>query len=120
MSDRLQEMFQRRKEFMHALEGEDAELALDMSLKENQRHLRDVSLRGVEEVFEALQHLKNWKPHRKTDIPDFNREEFLEEYVDAFNYFLAVLIKAGFTADDLFEMYTRKDSVIHERLRDGY
>ncbi|MBT7914485.1 hypothetical protein HN588_11300 [Candidatus Bathyarchaeota archaeon] len=120
MTDRLQEMFQRRKEFMYALEGNVSELALDMTQRESQRHLRDVSLRGVEEVFEALQHLKNWKPHRKTDIPDFNREEFLEEYVDALNYFFAVLIKAGFSADDLYEMYVHKDQVIHERLQNGY
>ena len=120
MIDRLQEMFRLRIAFMDAIEGEDAPLILDMRQKESQRHLRDVSLRGVEEVFEALQHLKNWKPHRKTEIPDFNRDEFLEEYVDAFNYFFSVIIKAGFTSDDLYEMFVRKDRVIHERLNNGY
>ena len=42
---------------------------------------------------EALQHLKNWKPHRDTQMNEFNREAFLEEMVDAFNYFLSVLVQ---------------------------
>ena len=58
MSDRLEEMFRLRREFLIALDGEDSDLTIDLAQKENQRHLRDVSLRGVEEVFEALQHLK--------------------------------------------------------------
>jgi len=120
MSDRLDEMFRLRREFLIALDGEDSDLTIDLAQKENQRHLRDVSLRGVEEVFEALQHLKNWKPHRKTDLPDFDRDKFLEEWIDAFNYFFAALIKAGFTADDVFEMYVHKDQIIHDRLKTGY
>ena len=119
MPDRLEEMFRLRKEFIMAI-GEEESLPLDLSEKVNQRHLRDLSVRGVEEVWEAVSHFRNWKPHRKMDLPDFNREGFLEEYVDALNYFLAVLIKAGFSADDLFEMYVHKDQVIHERLQNGY
>ena len=50
-----------------------------------QKYLRDIALYGVEEIFEALQHLKNWKAHRQTDLGgDFNRDDFLEEMVDAY------------------------------------
>ena len=52
---------------------------LNISEKSSQVLLRDTALKGVEEMFEALGHLKNWKPHRDTDIPEINREEFLEE-----------------------------------------
>jgi len=119
MDDRLQDMFDRRRAFIRALDGDDPE-PLDLTQKGNQRHLRDISLRGVEEVFEALSLLRNWKPHRKTEIPDFDRERFLEEWVDAFNYFLTVLILAGVSAEDLHDMYAWKDDVIHERIRNGY
>ena len=72
MSDRLTEIFRRRESFMNRLRKSIPESSpvwpVDLSLKENQQHVRDMALRGVEEMFEALQHLKNWKPHRKTEI----------------------------------------------------
>ena len=71
-------------------------------------------------MFEALQHLKNWKPHRDTEVPEFNREEFLEEVVDAFNYFLSVLVLVGVDSSDFYEAYTKKDLVIRDRLKTGY
>jgi len=121
--DRLDEMFDRRHEFMDVLNQKipgASPLDLDLSKKEDQQICRDVALRGVEEMFEALQHLKNWKPHRVTDISGFDREKFLEEMVDAFNYFFSLLIMTGFDAEDLFREYCRKDSVIHKRLEEGY
>jgi len=122
--DSLEVMFRLRKEFMSALAASHGQSpnvdALDLSEKDVQRHLRDVSLRGVEEVFESLNELKNSKSHRKTELPDVDKEKFLEEWVDAFNYFFTVLILSGFTADDLYEAYVRKDAIIHQRIKDGY
>ena len=124
MNDRLLEIFNRRETFMKKLKEsssqETPDWPLDLSKKENQQHVRDMALRGVEEMFEALQHLKNWKPHRKTEITEFDREEFLEEIVDAFNYFLSILVLTGFDDCDLMNAYRRKDEIINERLRTGY
>ena len=78
---------------------------LDLSEKKNQQYVRDMALRGVEEMFEALQHLKNWKPHRKTD---------------AFNYFLSLLVLTGFNEEDFIKAYRKKDQIIRDRLRAGY
>jgi predicted house-cleaning noncanonical NTP pyrophosphatase (MazG superfamily) len=93
---------------------------LDLSIKKNQQHVRDMALRGVEEMFEALQHLKNWKPHRKTEIKEFNRDEFIEEIVDAFNYFLSILVLTGFDESDFIDAYRKKDDIINKRLETGY
>ncbi len=124
MNDRLLEIFERRESFMNRLResipNSSPPWPVDLSLKENQQHVRDMALRGVEEMFEALQHLKNWKPHRQTEITEFDREEFLEEIVDAFNYFLSILVLTGFSADDLMSAYRKKDKIINERLRTGY
>lgn len=123
-TDKLDRMFELRERFMQALrERNHTELPawpIDLSDKASQQHARDMALRGVEEMFEALQHLKNWKPHRMTQVTEFNREDFIEEVVDAFNYFLSVLILTGVTSDELYEMYCKKDSIIHERLKTGY
>jgi len=124
VSDKLEMMFHKRSTFMEALKSrkphEYPEWPIDLSSKKNQQHIRDMALRGVEEMFEALQHLKNWKPHRDTEVREFDREEFLEEVVDAFNYFFSVLVLTGVTATELFDAYDKKDKIIHDRLTGGY
>jgi len=125
MSDKLKEMFDLRVSFMRQLQdykpdGSSPDWPIDFADKKSQQHVRDMALRGVEEMFEALQHLKNWKPHRSTEIKEFNRSEFLEEVVDAFNYFLSVLVLMGVSSEELFDAYEKKDSTIRERLKSGY
>ena len=93
---------------------------VNISEKNSQVILRDTALKGVEEMFEALQHLKNWKPHRESDIPEVDKEEFLEEVVDAFNYFFSLLILTGFDSKDFMKAFDKKDKVIRDRLTKGY
>ena len=122
--DMLDDMFSMREAFMRKLRdrkpGLFPEWPIDLSDKHSQQHVRDMALRGVEEMFEALQHLKNWKPHRDTQVTDFNHDEFLEEIVDAFNYFMSVLVLTGVGPQELFSAYKKKDAIINERLDNGY
>ena len=129
MSDstcKLELMFRKRLEFINemkdTIKGSYPDFPLDMSKKESQQVCRDLALKGVEEMFEALQHLKNWKPHRQTDLSGevIDKDEFLEEIVDAFNYFFAMLIVTGFDQDDLFDAFLVKHEIINRRLRNGY
>jgi len=121
---KLKEMFDKRLDFINEMKenipGSYPDFPLDMSQKESQQVCRDLALKGVEEMFEALQHLKNWKPHRQTDIPEVDKDEFLEEIVDAFNYFFAMLIVTGFDENDLYQAFLSKHKIIKERLRNGY
>lgn len=121
---KLKLMFDKRLEFINqmkdSLPDSYPEFPLDMSKKSSQQVCRDLALKGVEEMFEALQHLKNWKPHRKTDVPEIDKDEFLEEIVDAFNYFYSMLIVTGFNEEDLFDAFLVKHNVITERLKNGY
>jgi len=122
---KLEKMFELRLSFMKMMKetipGSYTTFPVDISKKESQQVCRDLALKGVEEMFEALQHLKNWKPHRVTDVKEeLDREEFLEEVVDAFNYFFAMLIVTGFSEKDLFDAYIKKDVKIRERLLNGY
>lgn len=122
--DKLDQMFELRKAFMAALQKQVPdvypEMPVDLTNKATQQHLRDLALRGVEEVFEAVQELKNAKSHRQTEIRDFDRAAFKEEMVDSFNYFLSLLIIMGVTPDELFEAYTNKDRIIHDRIKSKY
>jgi hypothetical protein len=125
VSCKLDEQFTKRLSFINEMNshrpGSYPTIPVDISKKESQQFCRDLALKGVEEMFEALQHLKNWKPHRETEINDnFDKSEFLEEVVDALNYFYSMLIVVGFNADDLHDAYLKKDEKIRHRLKSGY
>lgn len=124
MSDKLNDMFRLRSEFMSAIKSKYPssypEWPVDVSKKRSQKALRETALKGVEEMFEALQHLKNWKTHKKKGDDTFDREEFLEEMVDAFNYFFAMLVMLGVTPDEFFTAFVSKNKKIHDRLQGKY
>ena len=122
--DKLDQIFKLRNSFMLLLQEKfpDSypEWPVDLSTKKAQITCRETALKGVEEMFEALQHLKNWKPHRETDIPEINREEFLEEIVDAFNYFFSLMILIGVDVDEFYTAFNNKDEIIRRRIEKGY
>jgi len=122
--DRLSEIFELRQSFMKELKKKFPESypawPLTLHQKSDQQFCRDMALRGVEEMFEALQHLKNWKPHRETEVREFDNDKFLEEIVDAFNYFFSLIILTGSDENDFYEAYLKKDEIIRERIREGY
>lgn len=124
MSDKLEKMFELREEFMKKLDeskpGSYPDWPVDLSSKQSQQIVRDLALKGVEEMFEALGHLKNWKPHRDTEIKHIDRDEFLEEVVDAFNYFLSMIVLVGVEPDEFYQAYLSKDRKIHDRIKSGY
>lgn len=123
-TDKLEQMFELREEFMQTLcnqiDGYYPQWPVDVTKKESQVLLRDVTLKGVEEIFEALQELKNAKVHRQTDIPHFDRDAFLEENVDALNYFFTTLKLVGVSPDELHNAYVKKHNKICRRLKEGY
>lgn len=121
--DRLQEIFALREEFMREIadkRGAYGSWPVDISQKKSQQLVREVTLKGVEEIFEALGELKNWKNHRLSEDTSFNRELFLEEMVDSFNYFTAALILLGVDSEEFFKAFLKKDAIIHKRLEEGY
>jgi dimeric dUTPase (all-alpha-NTP-PPase superfamily) len=123
-NDKLDVMLAMREEFMTALAAKNKAIIqkwpVDIKEKSSQQTVRDTLLKGVEEIFESLAEFRNWKNHRQTENVSFNREKFLEEYVDAFNYFLAALVMMGIDSKELFDAYVKKDAVIHKRIIDGY
>lgn len=123
--DKLDEMFRLRRAFMNALSekvpGSYPQEPIDLTNKKVQQHFRDLALHGVEEIFEALQHLRNAKSHRQTEIKTpIDVDEFTEEMVDAFNFFLTLLILMGVDSDNLYDSFVKKDNKIHQRLKNGY
>ena len=125
MIDKLENIFHKRSTFMNEIrekfpDSYPENWPVNISEKSSQNILRETALKGVEEMFEALQHLKNWKSHRETNIPEINREEFLEEIVDAFNYFFSLMILIGVDVDEFYNAFNIKDEIIRRRLHKGY
>ena len=118
-SDRLEEIFSLREEFMVKINsrfpGAYPEWPVDLTSKKDQQAIREFAFRGMEELFEALLHLKNWKDHRN-GTGDFDRAEFLEEMIDAYKYFTAILVLVGVDGDEFFEAYKNKHNKICARL----
>lgn len=123
-ADRLEEMFSLRERFMETMResgrGYTVEWPVQIGEKKSQQLIREITLKGIEELFESLSELKNWKSHKITENPQVDRDAFLEEIVDSLNYFFAVLILAGFSSQDLYDSYVKKDAVIHQRLKNNY
>ena len=122
--DKLEEIFKDRESFMEMIKAKFEDTypswPVDLSSKNSQKVCRETALKGVEEMFEALGHLKNWKPHRETEVPQVDREEFLEEIVDSFNYFFSLIILIGVDVDEFYSAFKKKDKIIRDRLLNGY
>jgi dimeric dUTPase (all-alpha-NTP-PPase superfamily) len=122
--DRLEELFYLQEQLMLEYKKKKADdlpvWPVDITDKASQRFCRDITLRSVEELFEALAHLKNWKKHKKTEVKTFNRNEFLEEIVDSVHYLLELLVLCGITSDELYSAYCNKNKINQDRLRNGY
>jgi predicted house-cleaning noncanonical NTP pyrophosphatase (MazG superfamily) len=74
----------------------------------------------MEELFEAGQHLKNAKSHRATEIPEVDREAYLEELVDALHLYLELVIASGVSRKELVEAYLKKGRINTQRILEGY
>lgn len=122
--NRVDELFEIQHALINHIAKVDSEipsvLPVDVSTKDGQRILREVGLKAIEELHEALRHFKNWKPHRKTDLPEFDRKKFLEEMADAFAFQLELLIFLGVSAEEFVEAYTSKVDIVYNRIDNGY
>lgn len=69
------------------------------------------------EMFEAFKEV-GWKPWATSR--HFNREAFHSEMVDAFHFFMNMMLHGDMTPRDLFEGYVKKNLKNHERIDEGY
>lgn len=95
------------------------EFPVDLTTKIGQRLVKETAFNLLEELFEASYTLKN-RMHRLTDATEVDMPHFKEEIGDTFAYFLEICILCGFSAEDLYEEYCRKNAVVKKRLEGGY
>ena len=93
---------------------------IDIKSKAGQQLCREIVFSSVEEYFEALQHLKNWKSHRVTEVKKIQKDKFLEELCDMLHYFIELLIVVGIRPDELYDAYMKKGKINEERIKGNY
>ena len=122
VDDRLEKMWDQQEAFMRLLQEKRGfpEFPTDLTSKKGQQFLKDIRNHLMEELFEAGQHLKNAKSHRATDIPEVDREAYMEELVDALHLYLELVIASGITKEELFDAYMKKGNVNFDRIKNGY
>lgn len=121
MSDKLDKIFFKQKEFMDMLLEYDKlpEFPVDLSTKPGQRLIKETVWFLVEELAEASFTLKN-RVHKISDDSEVNFDHYKEELIDAFSYLVEIFLLSGISANDLYEEYSRKNLIVKERLLKGY
>ncbi len=121
MKDKLEQIFELQEKLMYKYVdlGFLPEFPLDLRKKENVKCFRECVFHLMQELFETVYHLKN-RPNRLSEIPDYNREEFEEELIDALHLFVEACILSGMTPDHIMERYEAKNKINHDRVNKKY
>lgn len=122
MIDKFNHMWQQQLEFMKLLQQHRnfPNFPTDITSKQGQQFLESISFHCMKELFEAVQHLKNSKSHRLTEITDIDRDAYLEELVDAQHLLLEIALASGITEDEYFKAYMNKGLKNETRIKEGY
>jgi len=91
---------------------------LDINSHRVQYLLKDMAWRITEELGEAMNNLKN-RPWKKMHIKT-NKAAYEEELIDAFHFFIELLITSGFTPTKLYKAYVTKADINKKRQSSGY
>ena len=122
--DKLDQMFQMQDDFMRRLARTQSdfpqEWPLDLNQKVNQIECKHLIGDIAQELSEIVRELKNSKKHRQTEVKDLDQSKLVEEAVDAFKFFLELLIFMGVTPDEFYGAYCAKDAVINARIDEKY
>lgn len=82
------------------------------------RAAREFASYAVEEMYEAINHLKGKPWKRSFSAPD--REAFMEEIADMWHFLIEFHIILGISPTDVFNAYFKKTLVNQRRQQNGY
>lgn len=122
--DILSTMFTQQLKHMQAYAqiNEEAQLPPEqwgkLDSRQTQASLREFASYTVEELYEAINNLKN-KPWKQTDRPT-DQDKFFEELADMWHFLIEFHILAGINPTDVFKHYFRKSLINEQRQISGY
>lgn len=118
----MSKLFEQQADFMRLLhsKGLFQSFPVDITSKQGQKLCKDIAHDAMDELHEAIQHLRNSKQHRVTEIKEFDRDKYLEELVDHLHFFIELCIVSSVSAQDLCDAYIRKGEINVDRINAGY
>jgi dimeric dUTPase (all-alpha-NTP-PPase superfamily) len=118
MMDRLEEML-KMQEVLQTKYNEFGMAPRELEGHARMDYIRTMVLATEDELHEALRET-DWKPWSKHPIKMINRENYKAELVDAWHFFMNLLLVANISADEFFNEYLRKNDINHDREDNGY
>jgi predicted house-cleaning noncanonical NTP pyrophosphatase (MazG superfamily) len=120
--DQFKLMWEQQYEFMKLLQEKRnfPKFPVDIETKQGQKLLDDITFHIMKELFESNQHLKNSKSHRITEVPEIDRDAYIEELVDVLHLYLEICIAAGVSRNELFDAYMKKGTINTSRINNHY
>ena len=100
-NDDLEECFAKQKAFQNYLHF----YIDDFSPIEKQKYIEYNIIAMIDETMEALRETP-WKPWKKEQ--QFNEENFKEELIDIFHFFMNLCLITGMTSKELYTRYNNK------------
>lgn len=119
--NKLDHMLEMQAEFQKRLDPN----FFDKTLEERVAFIKEHSIHLNQEINEMLYELpffKPWKDYRKMSVEEMQvaMAKARMELIDAWHFFMNLMLGLGFTADEFFEMYCIKNSENHKRQDEGY
>lgn len=119
--DKLEQIMDKQAELQKRL-GTDFST---MSLEERAEYMRNHRGYLADEIAEALYEMPNyklWKDYSGMSEGDTHRawQKVRMELIDSLHFFVNLLLCAGMTADEVYEMYMAKNKENHRRQDEGY
>lgn len=117
----LESMLSMQREFQMRLDPK----FLDMTIKERVAFIKEHSIHLNQEVNEMLYELPYFKPWKdysglSTEAEAMAMAKARMECIDAWHFFMNIMIALGFSADEFVEMYMAKHKENNRRQDDGY
>jgi hypothetical protein len=72
--------------------------------------IKDMIEACMQELAEAVQTMKNWKPWKMTEMPS-DADHWKEEMIDALHFYVEAMQLAGVTPDEMHDLYFKKKEV---------
>lgn len=114
--DRLEEMLRLQAKLQERYTGAHPRHLTNDDLKD---YVRTMVLATTDELHEALREMP-WKPWSATVFTSEKEDRYKDELVDAFHFFMNLMLVVNMSADELFTRYLRKNDVNHGRIDGDY
>ena len=112
--DMLHDLFERQRELSKTF-GDDF---TKMTLEQKEEYTKDKVLALLDETHEVLREI-NWKSWKKTK-KEIDQKKLLTELSDALHFYINLCLVWGFTAEDVYAAYLKKDKENYKRIKRAY